>query len=84
MGAPDKKIRTKPRLSRAARVRWALLVLLVGLPLYVVAAVSLMNALPRLPLWGELLAYIGLGLIWIWPLKRLFLGLARAESPPEE
>lgn len=89
MGAPEPQSprnqkNGRPRLSRAARVRWALLALFLGLPAYIVAAVSVMALWPRLPLWAELAAYIGLGLLWIWPLKRLFLGIARAENPPEE
>ena len=38
------------RLSWRARRRWSLVVLLVGLPVYVVAAVTIMSALDRPPL----------------------------------
>ena len=69
-------------LSYKARRRWSLVILLVGLPLYIVAAVTLVNALNRPPIWAELLVYVGLGFIWIIPLKRLFLGVGQAD--PDE
>jgi hypothetical protein len=62
-----------------ARKRLAMLVLVVGLPLYIVAAISLVGLLPRPNRLLELGIYVGLGLIWALPLRRLFLGVARAE-----
>ncbi|KNX40894.1 hypothetical protein ROTO_25820 [Roseovarius tolerans] len=69
-------------LSYKARKRWSLVVLLVGLPAYIVAAVSLVNWIDRPSFWIELLVYVGLGFIWIIPLKRLFLGVG--QSDPDE
>ncbi|MEQ8903102.1 MAG: DUF2842 domain-containing protein [Roseovarius sp.] len=69
-------------LSYKARKRWSLVVLLVGLPAYIVAAVSLVNWIDRPSFWIELLVYVGLGFIWIIPLKRLFLGVGQAD--PDE
>ncbi|MCB1330276.1 MAG: DUF2842 domain-containing protein [Maritimibacter sp.] len=72
------------------RKRLALLVLLVGLPLYVVAAVVIVGLFERPPILLELAVYIGLGVLWALPFKRLFLGIARpdpdaagAERPAE-
>ena len=66
-------------LSYKARKRLSLLVLLVGMPAYVVLAVSVMNALPRLPLWAEVPVYILLGFGWILPFKAVFSGIGQAD-----
>lgn len=72
-------------LSRQARIRRALVVLLVGLPAWIVAAASLAGWIEgrwgRLPVAAELALYVGLGLVWILPLRRLFRGIA-GHSPP--
>lgn len=69
-------------LSYKARKRLALLILLVGMPAYVVMAVTVMNRLPRLPLWAEVPVYILLGLAWVFPFKAVFKGIGQAD--PEE
>ena len=66
-------------LSYKARKRLSLLVLLVGMPAYVVLAVTVMNALPRLPLWAEVPVYILLGFGWILPFKAVFSGIGQAD-----
>jgi hypothetical protein len=69
-------------LSYKARKRWSLVVLLVGLPAYIVTAVSLVSYIDRPSFWVELLVYVGLGFVWIIPLKRLFLGVGQPD--PDE
>jgi len=69
-------------LSYKARRRWALVILLVGLPVYIVLAVTILNALGRPPLWLELLVYIGLGILWALPFKAVFKGIGKAD--PED
>lgn len=64
-------------LSYKARRRWSLVILLIGLPVYVVVAVTVMNALPRLPILLEFLVYILLGVLWILPFKSLFRGIGK-------
>ena len=66
-------------LSYKARKRWALFVLLVVMPAYVVLAVSLMNSIARLPLWLEVPAYMLLGFGWIVPFKRVFTGVGQPD-----
>ena len=66
-------------LSYRARRRWSLVVLLVGLPLYVVAAVSLVALIDRPPILLELAIYVGLGLIWALPLRFVFRGVGRPD-----
>ena len=74
-------------LSYKARRRLALLILLVGMPVYVVAAVTVVGLLDRPPIWAELLIYVGLGFVWIMPFKFVFKGVgqpdpdARADQP---
>ncbi len=71
------------KLSYKARKRWALALLIFVLPIYIVVAVSLVALLDRPAFWIELLIYIALGIIWILPLKRLFLGLGQADPDGE-
>jgi len=66
-------------LSYKARKRWSLLLLLVGLPLYIVVAVSLVGLLPRPSFVLELVIYVGLGILWALPLKALFKGIGQAD-----
>ena len=70
-------------LGYKARRRWSLVILLVGLPLYIVVAVSLMNWLDRIygrqPLWVELVVYVGLGILWALPFRFVFLGVGQAD-----
>ena len=70
-------------LSYKTRRRLSLLGLVVGLPLYIVAAVSLTGWLDarfgRLPIWAELGVYVGLGFLWMAPLKPVFTGVGRED-----
>lgn len=73
-------------LSWKARRRWSLVILLIGMPLYVVVAVTVVNMLERPPIWIELLVYIVLGILWALPFRRIFQGVGKADpdSPPPE
>lgn len=66
-------------LSYRARRGWSLVILLIGLPLYIVMVVSLMNAIQRLPIWLEVPAYVVLGVAWILPFKAVFRGIGQAD-----
>lgn len=66
-------------LSYKTRRRLALAVLVIGLPAYVVLAVTLVGLFDRPPFWLELLIYIGLGVVWIVPLKPIFLGVGQPD-----
>jgi hypothetical protein len=66
-------------LSYKSRRRLALLLLVVGLPAYIIAAVTIMNLLDRPPIWVELLVYIGLGVLWAVPFKAVFKGIGQAD-----
>ncbi|GLP85551.1 DUF2842 domain-containing protein [Tritonibacter mobilis] len=69
----------KDGLSYRARRIWALVILLVGMPLYIVLAVTIMNLLGRPPIWLELLVYIALGVVWVLPFKFVFKGVGKED-----
>ncbi len=71
-------------LSYKARRRWALVILLVGMPVYIVAVVTVLNLLDRPPLWVELLVYVALGVVWILPFKFIFKGIGQADPDAPE
>lgn len=70
-------------LSYKARRRLSLLVLVLGVPGYIVAAVTVVGLFERPSLLVELLIYVGLGLLWAVPLRAVFLGVGRADPEAE-
>ncbi|MFK5998458.1 MAG: DUF2842 domain-containing protein [Rhodobacterales bacterium] len=66
-------------LSYKSRRRWSLVLLLVWLPAYIVVAVSILNAIPRLPFLAEMLVYTVLGLGWALPFKFIFKGVGKED-----
>ncbi len=73
-------------LSYKARRRWSLVILLIGLPIYIVAAISLIAWLPEMPGWVMLLVYVAVGFAWMLPLKFVFIGIGQADpgAPPSD
>ena len=67
------------RLSYKKRRILALIVLLVGLPIYIVTAVTVLNWLGRIPIYFELIIYVTLGILWALPLKFIFIGIGKKE-----
>jgi|GEM_PF-45737 len=68
-----------PKLSYKARRRWSLVILLIGLPIYVVVAVTAVDMLQRPSFLVELAIYVGLGFLWALPFKFVFLGVGQAD-----
>lgn len=66
-------------LSYKARRRWALVILLIGLPLYVVVAVNLVGLFERPSVLVELAVYIGLGFLWALPFRFIFRGIGQPD-----
>ena len=62
------------------RKRLALLALGLGIPAYIVVATTLVGLIDRPPVLVELGIYLGLGIVWAVPLRRLFLGVGRGED----
>lgn len=59
-------------------------VLLVGLPLYIVVAITLVGLFERPSLALELGIYVALGFLWALPFRGLFRGIGRPDpaAPP--
>ncbi|WP_209504286.1 MULTISPECIES: DUF2842 domain-containing protein [unclassified Ruegeria] len=72
----------KTGLSYKARRRWSLVILVLGLPLYIIAVVTIVNLLGRPPIWIELLVYVVLGILWALPFKFVFRGVGK-EDPDQ-
>ena len=69
----------------------SLLLLLVGLPAYIVVAVTVVGWFDRPPFVLEVAIYVVLGFLWALPFKAVFRGVGREEpdkaplkTPPEE
>ena len=71
-------------LSYKARRRWALVILVIGLPLYIAVAWSLVGRLERPHILVEIAIYLGLGIIWALPFKFIFKGIGQADPDAED
>ncbi|KAE9630439.1 DUF2842 domain-containing protein [Parasedimentitalea maritima] len=69
----------KKGLSYKARRRWALVVLLIGLPLYIMVATTLAGRLSEYSVLLQLVVFVVLGIIWIVPFKPLFRGIGQPD-----
>ena len=66
-------------LSYKSRRRWSLVILLVGLPIYVVASVSFLSVFERPSIFLELFIYVALGILWALPFKYIFRGVGQKD-----
>ena len=66
-------------LSYTARRRWALVILLIGMPVYIVVAVNLVSLIERPSIPVELAVYVGLGFLWALPFRFIFRGIGQAD-----
>ncbi len=66
-------------LSYKARRRWSLVILLIGLPIYIVASISILSLFERPSILLELFIYIVLGILWALPFKYVFRGVGQNE-----
>ncbi len=71
-------------LSYRARRGLSLVVLLVGLPVYIVVAVNVINLLDRPPFWMELVIYLALGVLWVLPFRHLFRGIGQVDPETQK
>lgn len=73
-------------LGYKARRRLSMVALVVGLPAYIVVAVSLVNLFDRPPIWLELIIYTILGVAWAFALKPIFKGVGKPDpdAPSDE
>ena len=68
-----------PKLSYKARRMWSIVILVVGLPIYILVAVAIMSSLDRPHFLVEALIYLALGVLWALPLRFVFLGVGQAD-----
>ena len=66
-------------LGYKTRKRLSLLILLVGLPVYIIAAVTVVGLFDRPSIWLELAVYVGLGILWALPFKAVFRGIGQPD-----
>lgn len=66
-------------LSYKARRRWSLLILLIGMPVYIIIVANLVALLPELSKIVEFFMYVVLGIVWIIPVKFIFMGIGQEE-----
>ena len=66
-------------LSYKTRKRLSLLILFVGLPVYIVVAVNVVEMFGRPGFLAELAIWVGLGIVWALPLKAIFRGIGQAD-----
>ena len=75
-------------LSYKSRRRWSMVILIVGLPLYVVAALVVLALINdnfgRPNILVELAVYVLLGLLWIMPFKSVFRGVGQADPDADD
>lgn len=77
-------------LSYKARRRWAILILVIGLPVYIILATVLATTvvgwLGQSPVvfLVQLAIYVGLGVAWILPFKSIFLGIGQADPDADD
>jgi len=69
----------KSKLTYKTRRRLSLLILLVGLPLYIIVAVNVVDLFERPSILVELAVYVGLGILWALPFKAIFKGIGQAD-----
>ena len=60
--------------------RLSLLILVVGLPIYIILIVNFISSFERPNFVVELLIYLLSGVVWAFPLKSVFRGVGQAEE----
>ncbi|MEN8837413.1 MAG: DUF2842 domain-containing protein [Celeribacter marinus] len=66
-------------LTYKTRRRVALLVLVIGIPAYIIVAVKAISLFDRPSILVELGIYVGLGILWTFPLKSVFRGIGQPD-----
>lgn len=71
-------------LSYKSQKRLSLLILLVGLPVYIGAALYVVSLFDRPSLWVEFAVYVGLGIVWALPFRAVFRGVGQPDPDAPE
>ena len=69
-------------MSYKLKRRLSLLILVVGLPAYIILIINLISSFERPNFVVELLIYLLSGVAWAFPLKSVFRGVGQAEEEP--
>ena len=69
-------------MSYKLKRRLSLLVLVVGLPVYIILIVNLIASFDRPNFIVEIFIYLLSGIVWAFPLKSVFRGVGQAEEDP--
>ena len=69
-------------MSYKLKRRLSMLILVVGLPVYIILIVNLISSFDRPNFVVELLIYLLSGVVWAFPLKSVFRGVGQAEEEP--
>ena len=69
-------------MSHKLKRRLSLLILIVGLPVYIILIVNLISSFDRPNFVVELFIYLLSGVVWAFPLKSVFRGVGQAEEDP--
>ena len=69
-------------MSYKLKRRLSLLILVVGLPVYIILIVNLISSFDRPNFVVELLIYLLSGVVWAFPFKSVFRGVGQAEEEP--
>ena len=67
-------------MSYKLKRRLSLLILVVGLPVYIILILNLISSFNRPNFIVELLIYLLSGIVWAFPLKSVFRGVGQAEE----
>ena len=67
-------------MSYKLKRRLSLLILVVGLPAYIILIINLISSFDRPNFVVELLIYLLSGVVWAFPLKSVFRGVGQAEE----
>ena len=70
--------------SWKARRRWSLVILLVGLPVYIVVAINVIDLFDRPHFLVEFAVFAVLGIVWALPFKAVFRGVGQPEPEDEK
>lgn len=66
------------------RRRISLIILLVGLPVYVILAINILAFFERPSILLEVIIYLSLGIVWAVPFKFIFKGIGQADPEQTE
>ena len=69
-------------MSYKLKRRLSLLILVFGLPVYIILIVNLISSFERPNFVVELLIHLLSGVVWAFPLKSVFRGVGQAEEEP--